>query len=132
MGNSAHPLLPPSSFLLPGLHLVGPAGIPNTNLDKLAPIEVKDIIVAVVAPSQSSDVPLPSSCHQGLGTVYTRHFKDVNLSYWTLTYSKYINRQSGQWANTTTQQGGGGGGGVGGFLLLLTFFAAVVGANFLL
>ena len=68
-GNSELPLLPPAIRLLLGPELAGPARIRNENVNKVAPIEVKDIIVAFVVPPRSSDAPPPFSCHRGLGTV---------------------------------------------------------------
>ena len=49
-GNNAHTFLLPVLRLLPGLQLAGPAGIPNANINEVAPIRVKEIIVAFAVP----------------------------------------------------------------------------------
>ena len=69
VGNSAHPLLPPTLRHLPGLQIAGPDGIPNVNVNKLALIAVKEIVVAFVVPPRSSDTPPSLSCHWVLVTV---------------------------------------------------------------
>ena len=78
-GISAHPLLPTELRLLTGLQLTGPAGIPNANVNEVAPMKVKDIILDFIVPPRSPDAPPAIVLPSGLGNGVDGAFKGREL-----------------------------------------------------